>query len=439
MGMVSKDEPRYADIGRAMARSGDWITPRLWGHPWFEKPPLLYWMIAVGFKLHAGPDLAPRLPVALLSVAFLAFFFIRVRSLWDGPVASYATAILATSAGWLAFSHIAVTDLPLTAFFSAAVLLCLGTENEAAPGRDMALAAVCLALAVLAKSLVPLVLFAPVIFLQFRRFVNGRSLLLVLLFAAIALPWYVLCGIKNGDEFWRVLFIEQQFGRFFGGSFSPAVPHVQPWWFYCPAALLLLFPWFPLLPVAARDFRDRRILTLMAVVLFGFVFFSASRNKLASYLLPLLPSTCILLGIGLAGCRRLERALILPVALLGALPIAVHVLPGALAGGLGSTSISIPLLSLWIAGAALAGLVLAAFFRAAAAFTVIAAAFLWFEAAAFPGIDQAASARTLWLNKHPVCAPPLRAGLVYSLNYYAERELPACDADLDQPAVTVVR
>jgi hypothetical protein len=124
---------------------------------------------------------------------------------------------------------------------------------------------------------------------------------------------------------------------------------------------------------------------------------------------------------------------------MGALPIAVHVLPGALAGGLGSTSISIPLLSLWVCGAALGGLLLAVFFSAPAAFALIAAAFLWFEAAAFPGVDQAASARTLWLNKHPVCAPPLRAGLVYSLNYYAGRELPACDPDLDQPAVTVVR
>jgi 4-amino-4-deoxy-L-arabinose transferase-like glycosyltransferase len=261
----------------------------------------------------------------------------------------------------------------------------------------------------------------------------------VLVFAAVAVPWHVLCAMRNGGELWRVLFIEQQLGRFFGGSFSPAVPHVQPWWYYCPAALLLLFPWFPLLPVAARDIRDRRILTLMAVVVFGFVFFSASRNKLASYLLPLLPSTCVLLGIGLAGCRRPERALILPVALLGALPIAVHVLPGALAGGLGSTSISIPLLSLWVSGAALAGLLLAVFFRGPAAFALIAVAFLRFEAATFPGIDRAASARTLWLNRHPVCAPPLRAGLVYSLNYYAGRELPSCDSDLDQPAVTVVR
>ena len=51
MGMYSTDEPRYAAIGRAMAQSGDWITPKLWGQPFFEKPALLYWMTAAGFKL----------------------------------------------------------------------------------------------------------------------------------------------------------------------------------------------------------------------------------------------------------------------------------------------------------------------------------------------------------------------------------------------------
>src|ERR1035438_2283376 len=68
MGLGSADEPRYAAIGRAMAQSGDWVTPRLWGQPWFEKPALLYWMTAAGFRTGLGPDLAPRLPVAILSV-----------------------------------------------------------------------------------------------------------------------------------------------------------------------------------------------------------------------------------------------------------------------------------------------------------------------------------------------------------------------------------
>src|SRR6202142_1664353 len=73
-GLIGPDEPRYAAIGRAMAATGDWITPRLWGAPWFEKPALLYWMTGAAFRLGFAEDLAPRVPVALLSVAFLIFF-----------------------------------------------------------------------------------------------------------------------------------------------------------------------------------------------------------------------------------------------------------------------------------------------------------------------------------------------------------------------------
>src|ERR1700731_4703598 len=61
-GLLGPDEPRYAAIGREMARSGDWITPRLWGQPWFEKSPWLYWMTGTGFRLGLNEELAPRLP-----------------------------------------------------------------------------------------------------------------------------------------------------------------------------------------------------------------------------------------------------------------------------------------------------------------------------------------------------------------------------------------
>ena len=74
-GLVGPDEPRYAWIGRAMAQTGDWVTPRLWGQPWFEKPALLYWLTGAAFRLGLGPDLAPRLPVALVSVGFLCFYW----------------------------------------------------------------------------------------------------------------------------------------------------------------------------------------------------------------------------------------------------------------------------------------------------------------------------------------------------------------------------
>ena len=69
MGLLGPDEPRYAWIARAMAETGDWITPRLYGQPWFEKPILYYWAAALGFRLHLPPELAARLPSAFAALA----------------------------------------------------------------------------------------------------------------------------------------------------------------------------------------------------------------------------------------------------------------------------------------------------------------------------------------------------------------------------------
>ena len=102
MGLIGPDEPRYAWIGREMARSGDWVTPRLWGEPWFEKPALLYWMTAIASRLGLNEDWAPRLPVACLGLLFLVFFYWRMKAEFGRAEAAYATAVLATSAGWVA-------------------------------------------------------------------------------------------------------------------------------------------------------------------------------------------------------------------------------------------------------------------------------------------------------------------------------------------------
>ena len=84
-GVYGPDEPRYAAIGRAMAQSGDLVTPKLWGTPWFEKPPLLYWMTALGTAAGLSPDLCGRLPVALLSLGSLAIWFEMLRRDFDAP------------------------------------------------------------------------------------------------------------------------------------------------------------------------------------------------------------------------------------------------------------------------------------------------------------------------------------------------------------------
>jgi 4-amino-4-deoxy-L-arabinose transferase-like glycosyltransferase len=441
MGMVGPDEPRYADVGRAMAQSGDWITPRLWGRPWFEKPALLYWMTASGFRLGLNPDLAPRLPVALLSLAFLAFFWWRLRVEWDARVASYAGAMLATCAGWLTYSHVAVTDLPLAVFFSAAVLLALPKASGRAGSWELTASAACLGVATLAKGLVPLVLFFPVLALGWRRLRDWLRLGPLLAFSLCALPWYLLCLARNGSEFPRVFFVEQQFARFG----TPALQHVQPWWFYVPIFLLLLYPWFPLLALTPRALagpaRDPRLRWLAVIVAFGFLFFSASVNKLPGYLLPLLPLVCTAMGYAVARAHRSAMAIAASIALLGFLPPLAHAGPVMLARGLRSTQIPWADIAIALAAAAVAGTVLTLTTRQRAfpiAATLAAIAFIWFQKASFPAFDAAASARPLWLRQRPACTQNLPRALVYGLYYYAQRQIPDC-ALLDPSGTRVVR
>jgi len=437
--MYGPDEPRYADVGRAMAQSGDLVTPRLWGQPWFEKPALLYWMTAAGFRAGLGPDVAPRLPVAILSVLFLGFLWWRLKLEWDPRAATCATAMLATSAGWMAYSHVAVTDLPLAAFFSAAVLLSLGWV---AKGDRVGLtaAAACLGLAALAKGLVPLVLFLPVLAIRWRRLGDWLRPAPLLAFSVCALPWYILCTIRNGSEFLRVFFLEQQFGRFR----SAALQHVQPVWFYLPIFLLLLYPWFPLLVVLPANIRqDPRVRTLAAVVVFGFVFFSASVNKLPGYLLPLMPVAFALLGLGLSRARRQAAIVIAPIILLGALPLISRIAPLILAShvpGIGGFAVDIRA-GWWMIAAGIAGCILARFVPGQAFGTAAALAglgFLWFQFTTFPEFDALASARPLWLADHPQCAPAVSRDMLYGLYYYSGRQISACPV-LDPRGTRVVR
>src|ERR1700722_13827581 len=215
-GVVGPDEPRYASIGREMAHSGDWITPRLWGQPWFEKPALLYWMIGAAFRAGLGQDIAPRLPVVLMSVAFLALYWWILRREFGCLVAWSATLILSTSAGWWAYSQSGVTDLPLSATFAAAMLLALPWVAR----RDQRLlpyAAVMMGLAVLAKGPVPLVLAAPLA-LAWRSFRDLLRTRVLVPFLLSAFPWFVLCYLLNGAAFLREFFWLHNFQRFTNGS-----------------------------------------------------------------------------------------------------------------------------------------------------------------------------------------------------------------------------
>ena len=330
-GLLGPDEPRYASVGREMARSGDWITPRLWGEPWFEKPALLYWMTGAAFQAGLSEDLAPRLPVALTSVAFLAFYFWILRREFGPRAAWFSTVMLGTSAGWLAYSYAGVTDLPMSAAFAAAMLIAL-PWLKTGDRRLLPVMGVLLGLAVLAKVLVPLALALPLAWCGRRRIVDLLRPATVAPFLVVAAPWYVLCYLRNGAPFIRTLFWEHHFERFV----STALLHQQPFWFYVPVLLAGFLPWTPLLALlfAKAAYADRRRAFLLLWLVFGFVLFSASVNKLPGYLLPLLPAAAALAGTALAEAKRAHALLASSAVMLILIPVMVQLLPQALAAGL---------------------------------------------------------------------------------------------------------
>jgi len=429
-GLLGPDEPRYAAIGQAMAQTADWITPRLWGKPWFEKPPLLYWMTGAAFKAGLDRDMAPRLPVALFSVAFLIYFFLALLREFGERAAFFATAILATSAGWLAFSHVAVTDLPMSAAFAAAMLIVIRTATV----RESVSAGVLLGIAVLAKGLVPLALFLPAVW-----FLRNRLRALLVIFAAAAvvtLPWYAAVTWINGPAFLQEFFWKHHLERYMTGSLL----HERPFWFYAPVLLAGLFPWSPLLLLlfSRPIYSDRRVRFLAAWFAWGFIFFSVSRNKLPGYLLPLLPALAALIGNALdkaqARTAKMLALVATSAALLGFVPAISDLLPQALLHGFSRAQFHFPLV--WILPA-IAIVVATVFLERAGrrefAITLISmvivvsvARLVW---QTYPDLDQTVSPRVFWVTHAGsiTCSSDSNRSWRYGLNYYAGRDLPDCN------------
>src|SRR5436305_1646773 len=166
-------------------------------------------MVAASFAMGVPLDWAPRLPVALLSIAFLPAYWWLLRRAFGGAAAWAALVFLATSVGWLAFSQAAVTDLPLAVTSALAMLLLLDLVPDRVPGVGRLCAvAFCLAVAVLAKGLVPLVLALPAVWTfrqHWKRMLNPAPWAVFLLTAA---PWYWLCWRRNGYIFLDAFFVQ---------------------------------------------------------------------------------------------------------------------------------------------------------------------------------------------------------------------------------------
>jgi 4-amino-4-deoxy-L-arabinose transferase-like glycosyltransferase len=448
IGLVGPDEPRYASIARAMAETRDWVTPRLWGTPWFEKPVLYYWAAGAAMRLFGVSEFSARLPSALAALlAVFAATWTALRSYGLGA-AWYTLLMLPTTVAMIGFARAAGPDMLFAALLTAAMAVAVEILQTPRPGTlSRVLFGFFLGAAVLAKGPAAIILAGGATLLwaafsrQWRAPFQFLHPLVIAAFLVTALPWYALCALRNPD-FLRVFLWQHNFERYL----TPVFEHRQPFWFFGPILLLGLLPWvFFLFPIGVRLRQwhlgvDSPSLFFASWAMFPVLFFSFSQSKLPGYILPVIPPLLLLAARGIAGAsNRVRGTPLLAMGITGfalvlfALLLLSFDVTFSLAWMKGEHEYAY--LALTIAVAGLAVIVLSFSKRIKPAFLVIVAVLVALPAYAnlkiLPKLDSLRSARPvahLLLDVDPsgegVSVYQIPRAWHYGLNYYLRRELP---------------
>jgi len=312
--LINPDEGRYAEVPREMVASGDWVTPRLDGVPYFEKPPLMYWAVAACEAAFGPSEWSVRLAPALFGVAGILSAYAAGRRLYGRDAGFWSAVVLGTSLLYLAMGHIVTLDMAVSVLMSA-TLFCfiLGMREEPGAVRRWLFYGLyaSAALATLTKGLMGFLVTGAVMFLwvlllnQWRRLWPLYLPSGVILFLAIALPWHFLIAGRNPG--WAHFYlIYEHFQRYSDTSHG----RYEPFWYFIPILLLGLFPWTGFLWSSFREAlaggwarrRENAAAWFLAIwAAFIFLFFSYSKSKLIPYILPVFPAVAVIVGRWLAG------------------------------------------------------------------------------------------------------------------------------------------
>jgi 4-amino-4-deoxy-L-arabinose transferase-like glycosyltransferase len=353
--LIDPDEGRYAEIPREMWVSGDWVTPRLNGLVYFDKPPLQYWATATLYSLFGAHEWTARFWSAILAFACMPMVFAFARRIGYGHRTSIVAALLlAINPYFVIFGQIALLDQGFTFFVTATLFAFALAQREsrgsATERNYMLVAWVALALAVLSKGIVAIALLGATLavyaavtrslgFLWRMHWLPGLPL-----FGVVTVPWF-LAAQHAQPVFARYFFIHEHLQRFLTTIHDRA----EPWWFFLP---FLLFAWLPVIwsaraalvsnwksdAVATDSQTGKLLLVWCAVVL---VFFSLSHSKLVPYILPMMPPLAVLFGRVVCNQPRSfdrARAVVVSLVCLAAAGMMIygysrtHALDAALAG-----------------------------------------------------------------------------------------------------------
>lgn len=352
--LLTPDETRYAEIPREMMVTGNYVSPRLNGVRYFEKPPFCYWVFASSFKLFGMNRFALRLPcmLAMLATAWIVFMLMR-RFYRDNRLCLLGAATFAAMPLVYLLATVAVTDMFLTLFVTgASVAFFLAAQDDAGRWkriRLLLLCGVCCGLAFLSKGFlafaVPVATLIPYLIWD-RKWKKIFTLPWIPLAVAllVAAPWCIAIHRQEPD-FWRYFFFEEHVKRFFGlniwrhflsaeqigrlfGDEQEKAQHARNFFYFFPFMAAALAIWLPMIPNLFRVWRAQvKNSPLLKFCICGvvppFLLFSCSSGKLPTYILPCLPPAAILVAAGLEKFfveERRDKAFHLTLLILAPLP-----------------------------------------------------------------------------------------------------------------------
>ena len=329
--LTDPDEGRHAEIAREMLADGHYLTPRVHGQPYYDKPALFYWLLSASIA-GLGPDAtAARLPSALAALWTVLVTAWWARRYYGAPTARMAALGLATTGGFIALARHTVVDMLFCAVLTSALAwlgACLLDEDERSKPRSILPFYALLGLATLIKGPAALVLgglvtlFAGLLVAsgplvarlrRLRPLAGGATAL------AVALPWYLAAWLED-PAYIETFLWHHNFARYASGGVSPT--HQQAWYYYLVALPLFMLPWSPLVAVGAvgrlrRAVRRPADLYAALWAVTAIAFFWPARTRLVTYMLPALPPLLLLGSAWLCSAPQPRRLLERGLSLLG--------------------------------------------------------------------------------------------------------------------------
>lgn len=312
--LLDPDEGLHAAIAQEMVDTGDWVTPRILGEPFLDKPILYFWALCTSLSLFGSNEFAIRLPGIFFALLSIAGCWYAARLWFDRRAALFATCIQATTLLPFAASQAAVHDVPLATWTIASLIALWSIPTDPTTSSRLWMSVLAsslfLGLAILTKGMVGvafvMLAYVPAALLT-RRLPFFRHIRLLALIGTLACivasPWFLWMEWRNPGYLHYYFYI-----RHIVGFLAPTKWHgTREWWYYLPILLGGGLPWTPYLCGAVRQFftdhrnptslpgQAERIL-LWCWLIIGILFLSTAKAKLASYCLPLFPPIALLVA-----------------------------------------------------------------------------------------------------------------------------------------------